>query len=108
MTVTGVEFKFVESPGLRAEALRLLTERAFAFKRVQHDALQQIAQRNVVVIRQRLQDFNNPLFHADAGLNTFNFGHGSLKKAGLLFWYHGNNWDAGDNPILAFAAGLTI
>jgi hypothetical protein len=45
-------------------------ERALAIKSMQHDALQQVAEREIVVIGQRTQDFEQTLLHADPGLHS--------------------------------------
>lgn len=48
----------------------LVTERQLPVKRVQHYALQQIAQRDVVVLRQAFEDLEQALLQADSGLNA--------------------------------------
>ena len=64
---------------------RRLPKSALAFESVQHDALQQVAQRHVVVLRKGLQDLQEPLFEPNAGLRSLDFP--SCAHVTLLPWY---------------------
>src|ERR1700756_814587 len=49
----------------------LAVKRALSVERMQDNALQEIAKRQVVVFGQRLQHFQQPLLHSHAGLHAF-------------------------------------
>ena len=49
---------------------RFGSERRLAFERVQDDALEQIAERHVVIVGQRLQHLQQALLQPDAGLDA--------------------------------------
>jgi len=52
------------------EAFR--SKRALALESVQHDAFNQIAERDVMILSHGLHDFEYPLLDANAGLHTRN------------------------------------
>src|SRR5579863_1317890 len=64
---------------------RFCPERRLPLERVQHDPLEQITQREVEVLRQRLEHFEGPLLDADPSLYPLHGGHHLGKKR----WYHG-------------------
>jgi hypothetical protein len=45
---------------------------------VQHDALKQVAQRQVEVLGESLEDLQQPALHPDATLHTLNWYHGTM------------------------------
>ena len=49
---------------------RFGAEWSFALKGMQDDAFQQVAQAAILIFRQRLQNFEDPLLHAHTGLNA--------------------------------------
>jgi len=51
---------------------RIFAEGSFALESMQHDSFQQIAKRHVFVFSEGFQDFKQPLFHTDAGLDALN------------------------------------
>src|SRR6185369_15492900 len=50
-----------------------LAERHLAVERVQDDAFEQVAEGDVVELGQSLEDFQEALFHPDAGLDALDF-----------------------------------
>src|SRR6266404_3123823 len=58
-------------------------KRRFAFKGMQHDSLDQIAEREVFQFGNRFQDFQYPLFHEDTGLYAFHINHNGTNVP----WY---------------------
>src|SRR5271165_4523479 len=43
-----------------------------AVEGMQHDAFQHVAQRHIVILRERLEYLENPLLHAHSGLHSLN------------------------------------
>src|SRR5438128_11861165 len=72
MTGAGIEVELVDSFQVGYALPRLGAERMPAIKRVQHDSLQQIAERHVVIFGQSFQDLEQALFKANPGLNSLN------------------------------------
>lgn len=62
-------------------------ERSLAVKDVEHDALEQVAQGHIVIFRQGLENLEEALLHADAGLDALDhelrFGSHSINVP----WY---------------------
>src|SRR5215472_7510772 len=65
---------------------RCLAERRLAVKGVQHDAFEDVAKGHVVILGEAFQDFEDALFHADAGLDAFDkefrIGHAGTNVPG--------------------------
>src|SRR5258707_97925 len=83
--------KSVNFPELLDLFERLPGKRRFAFNSMQHDSLNQIAEREVFQFGNRFQDFQDPLFHSDAGLYPFDFNH---TVSVLVPIYHGTRENA--------------
>src|SRR5208337_262064 len=79
----GIEIEGVELLQLLNALERGRTEGNLAVEGVEHDAFEQIAQGHVVIFGESLEHFEQPLFHADAGLDSFD--------EELRFVYHGTN-----------------
>jgi hypothetical protein len=60
-------------------------EGVLAIKGVEHNPLQKIAQRHIVILGQSFKDFNEPLFHADSGLNTLDNEFSVLDHGASVF-----------------------
>ena len=69
MTGAGVEVETVELLQFLNAFERGLAEGSLAVEGVQHDALQEITERQIVILGKGLQDFEQAPFHADAGLD---------------------------------------
>ena len=78
----GVDFdQAVAGGGIEIEVIELLeganalegraAEGAFPVESMEDDAFQQIAKREIVIFGEGFEDFENALFHANAGLNPF-------------------------------------
>src|SRR5215813_2044285 len=74
--VRGVELESVDLPEFRDPPHRLGTERCLALEGVKDDALEQVAEREIVVFGQRLEHLEQTLFHAYAGLYSLDLCHG--------------------------------
>src|SRR5260370_7394904 len=61
-----------------------LIEGALSIKSVQHNAFQEIAQIQIVVVSKGPEHFQEALFHADAGLHSF---HRVFDHAISPIWY---------------------
>ncbi len=61
----GIKIQFVDSFQLGDALARLGAERMPAIKRVQHDSLQQIAERHVVIFSQAFQDLEQAFLKAN-------------------------------------------
>src|SRR2546422_4978085 len=72
MTGAGIEIELVDSFQVGYALTRLGAERMLAIKRVQHDSLQQIAERHVVIFSQAFQDLEQTFLKANPGLNSLN------------------------------------
>src|SRR5881296_1486015 len=72
MTGAGIEIELVDSFQVGYALTRLGAERMPAIKRVQHDSLQQIAERHVVIFGQAFQDLEQTFLKANPGLNSLN------------------------------------
>jgi len=59
-------------------------ERRFAFERVEHDAFEQIPERDIVVLGKRFQHFDQALLHADTGLSALDRYHGTMVPRVVL------------------------
>jgi hypothetical protein len=62
---------------LRDPAHGLGAEGRLSLEGVQHDPLEEVPQRHVVVFGERLQHLHEALFHAHAGLDSFDSYHGT-------------------------------
>src|SRR5690348_14973615 len=67
-----VQIKVIEAFQFLDSLQAGFTERALAIEGMQHDALQQITQGQIVVVGEGSQDFQKPLLHAHAGLHPLN------------------------------------
>src|SRR3981081_2823405 len=89
MTRTGVQLQSVNALEFADLPQGLRGERSLAVKSVQDDALDQVAERHVLVRGERLQHLQDAPLHAHPGLDAFDFesfgrsGHG----VGLASWY---------------------
>src|ERR1700678_867834 len=90
-----IEIEFVKPLQLLNSLQRGLVEWRLPIESMQNDALQQIAQRHVVVLSKGLQHFEQALLHAHAGL------HSLYQKLGIIdhmyqcttiSWYLTNNF----------------
>jgi hypothetical protein len=54
-----------------------IVEGGLLLEGVQHDPLEQVAQRQVEVLGEPLEDLQQAALHADAGLHTLNWYHGT-------------------------------
>src|ERR1700722_10425055 len=77
MAIGGMRSQAVEISELLDFFQRLCRERRLAFKGVEHNPLEQIAQRHVLQFRDRLQHLEQSLFDSDASLDSF-YLYGSL------------------------------
>lgn len=80
MAGAGIEIQAVDLLELTDALQRVRAERSFAVERMQDDPLQKIAERKVVILGQRLQNFQQALLYSNAGLYAFDnelsiFGH---------------------------------
>ena len=66
-----IQIKVVDSLQLPNPPQRLLLKRAEPVERVQNDALQQVAYREIVIFRESFLYFQQSLLNAHAGLDTF-------------------------------------
>ena len=69
MDVSGVEIAVVDLLQLGDALERRLAEGRLAVEGVQHDALDEIAERDLVVLGERLHDLEQALLQANAGLH---------------------------------------
>src|SRR6266404_5143933 len=72
MTGIGVQIQFVDAFEIRDALPRFIAEGMAAVERVQDDALQQIAERHIVVFSQPLQNLQQTLFQTHARLHSLN------------------------------------
>src|ERR1700733_3802237 len=91
MTGAGVQLKAIELFQFLDSLQTGGIERAHSVESVKNYAFQEVAQSHVVVIGKSPQDFQEPLFHADSGLYSFDgvhtkvpIYHGRLLRQDLL------------------------
>ena len=70
MTGGGVEVEVVKLLEVADALKRGRSEGAFAFKGVEDDAFEEVAEGEVMVLGEGFQDFEDAFFHADAGLDS--------------------------------------
>ena len=109
----GIEIEGVELLQVTNASERFWLERSLAVEGVQNDAFEQVTQGHVVILGESLKNFEEPFFHADAGLDALDeklwFGsHGTNVP-----WYINNNnemlWtvvETGQAPSLQRKYGL--
>jgi len=71
MACTGIQIEVVEFFQFTDSLQIALIEGAFSIENVQNNALEEVAECDVVVIREGPQNFQEPLFHPDTRLNAF-------------------------------------
>src|ERR1035437_4051338 len=76
-----VKVQFVKLFQLANAFQRRRAERRLTVKGVQHDALEQVSQRHVVILGKRLQNLEDSLFDAHPGLHAFNQKLGIVRHA---------------------------
>src|SRR5215831_6477889 len=76
--VRSIEIESVDLLDFGNPTHRFSPERGLSLECVEHDALQQIAEGEIVVLGERLQHFDQALLHADAGLDSLNCYHGTM------------------------------
>src|ERR1700751_1747054 len=81
MAVLGTQCEPVENPELLDVLERLRRERRLALEGVQHDALQQIAQTHILLLRNGLQHLQHPLLESEAGLDTFHLNRPRMYRS---------------------------
>ena len=59
---------------------------SLAVEGMEHDAFEQVAQGHVVILGERLEHFENALFHAHAGLDAFDE---EVRFIVMVRMYHG-------------------
>src|SRR5271170_8240493 len=72
MAIRSMKRHAVEAPELLDLLQGLLRERYFSFERMQHNALQQVAERHVLELRHRLEHLQQALLNPHPGLNPLN------------------------------------
>src|ERR1700733_14753522 len=80
MTVAGPQRHAVDLSQFRNLGQSFFGKGRLALKGVQDDSLEQVAERQVFELRQRLQYFQQTLFYSNARLHAFNFAHGCLSS----------------------------
>src|ERR1700682_2450187 len=96
MTRTRVQVQSVNAFEFGNLSQSLRGERCLSIKSMQDDALDQVAERHVLVLGERLEHLQDAALHAHAGLDAFDFeGFGrSRHGSGLgevVPMYHGTN-----------------
>lgn len=96
MTGSGIEIEAVKALEFADALERFALEGAFAVEGVKNYAFEEIAESEIVILGECLEDFEEALFHADAGLDALNRvasvrGH---RSSHMLPMYHGNTADA--------------
>ena len=101
VTCGGIKIEVVDLPEFSNQLERIAAECTLAVKGVQDDALEQIAQRHVVIFRQPLHHLQQPFLDADSGLNALYRPQITLLL--LVHMYHGNKTDDTFSVFLRFA-----
>src|SRR5580704_1630708 len=84
----GIEIEPVEFLQILNAPQALRAERAFTIESVEHDTLEEISKRHIVILPERFQHFQDSLLHANAGLHPFDDELLFLCHAELSFvWY---------------------
>ena len=83
----GIEIESVEFLQILDTPQALRAERAFTIESVEHDALEEISKRHIVILPERFQHFQDSFFHAHAGLHAFHDELLPLCHSELSFWY---------------------
>src|ERR1700746_548852 len=73
-------------------------KRGFTFKSVKYDSFEQISERHIFQLGNSLEDFEQPFFEANAGLNAFDFD--------VLHWYICTNVATEGKPIFGLGYNL--
>jgi hypothetical protein len=88
MTGSGIQFEPIELLQFLYAPETLPLKRALSVKGMEHYTFQQVAEGHVVVFRECFEDLEDPLFHADAGLDTLHEKFGFFCHLLPLFaWY---------------------
>src|SRR6266851_4526451 len=82
-----IQLQTVEPFQIFDPSKRRLTERGLAVKGVQHNSLQQVAQRQIVVFGERLEHFEQALFKANTGLHALDKDWCRLFHGTSVPWY---------------------
>src|SRR5438128_1186369 len=69
VTGFGVEIEMIDFFQIDNSPASLITERVTAIKRMQDDALQQITERQIVILSQRFQNLEQTFFYANSRLH---------------------------------------
>ena len=71
---------------------RCLPKWRLAFEGMQHDTFEQIPERDVLELRKGFQHLEQPFFHPNAGLYSFDFYHECLRfnHGNYVPWYRRN------------------
>ena len=78
VAVAGGQVESVDLPEPLDDLHGGIVERRLLLEGVQHDALKQVAQRQVEVLGESLEDLQQPALHPDATLHTLNWYHGTM------------------------------
>ena len=81
VAVGGGQIEVVDRFQLANNLEGFFAERAGSLEGMQDDALEQVAQRHLVVLGERFQDFHDPLFQAHARLDTLDEALASLFRS---------------------------
>src|SRR5262249_31324316 len=79
-----IQIESVDLLDLSDPTHRFSPERWLSLECVKHDALQQIAEREVVVLGECLQHFDETLLHSDASLGAFDRYHGTMVQTNIV------------------------
>jgi hypothetical protein len=72
MAGVGIQVESIELFQFLYAFQTVLIEGALSIEGMQDDAFQEISERQIAVFSEGLQNLQDPLFHADAGLDPFN------------------------------------
>ena len=78
VAVAGGQLESVDLPEPLDDLHGGIVERGLLLEGVQHDALNQVAQRQVEVLGEPLENLQQLALHPDAGLHTLNWYHGTM------------------------------
>src|SRR5205814_6449045 len=81
----------VDAPELGDLFSRVGRERQLSVECMEADALEQIAEREILQLRQRLQHLHEPLLHARTGLHPLDRQPRARSLGKRAFGYYGNN-----------------
>src|SRR5688572_9203251 len=87
VAVARVEVEAIDLFKLPDALQRGALERGLAFEGMQHDALEEVAQGDVVVLGHRLEDLEQAFFELYAGLDALDLDLGATTNWLLLSWH---------------------